>query len=169
MKGSKGCVTKGKKGARKMKLSTYIKELAVAGFLTLGSSGAYCQTVELWSTNIGGGYDDSWQPPSCEWRNEGILGLPSLHCGKPRALRHQLKLVVRGPNDENVRQAVNGCVQQGAIAAAIAGVGTAVVTGGAGTVVAVQTFINYVATCAGGYASQSISAGIEDNSHWVDL
>lgn len=126
---------------------------------------ASAQTVELWSTNIGGAYDDSHQV-DCHMENAGIFGLPSPHC-RTRALRHELRLVINGPNDANLRQAINGCVQQGAIVGAVAGVGGAVATGGVAVGAAVQTFINYVATCVGGYAAQSITANINNDSHWV--
>ena len=145
--------------------------LLMAGMVvtaTIAVPEAYGQNVELWSTNLVT-YDDSWQPPSCEWRNEGIIGTPSLHCGSARALRHELRLSVYGPNDPHIRQAVQGCVQQGAVAGVTAGIGAGVATGGSGASAGVQVFINYVATCVGGYAAQSLSAGTNDHSHWVDL
>jgi len=152
-----------------MKRLTFIKALVVLSFLTIAAQGVYCQTVELWSTKIGGGYDDSWQPPSCEWRNEGFLGTPSLHCGRPRALRHEPTLSVYGPNDEHIRQSIQACVQKGVLAGVIVGVSAGVATGGPGATAAVQTFINTVAACIGTEAAQSISAAINDSSHWVEL
>src|SRR4051794_12202706 len=105
-----------------MNLLNFVKVSAVFSIWAMMAPSAYCQNVELWSTNLGGGYDDSFQPPSCEWRNEAIMGLPSLHCGAPRALRHEPRLVVDGPNDTYIRQAVQSCVQQGAIAGVVAGI-----------------------------------------------
>jgi hypothetical protein len=55
------------------------------------------------------------------------------------------------------------------VAGAIASIGAGIATGGTGAGAGVQVFINYVGACVGEQAAQSISAKIEDNSHWHDL
>ena len=134
---------------------------------TMAASTPAFGQVELYKQNLFV-YDDSWQPPSCEWKNEAILGLPSLHCGRPRALRHEMNLIVSGPNEQYVRDAVNACMQEAAGAGLVAGV-AAVYTGGAAMPAAWGAFQNYFLGCLTYKGVGSVSIQIADQSHWVDL
>lgn len=129
------------------------------------STPAFAQT-DLYSQSLFT-YDDSWQPPNCEWKNEAIFGLPSLHCGGVRALRHEITLVAKGPNNQYIQSAVNGCMQEAAAAGVVAGVGAAVASGGAALPAAWQAFQNYFFGCLAYKGVGAVAIGIEDRSHWT--
>ncbi|MBS1826339.1 MAG: hypothetical protein JST93_13535 [Acidobacteria bacterium] len=132
-------------------------------FLGLVCSAAQAQTVEL-DKRVVFVYDDSFQPPSCEWRNEGIFGTPSLHCGSWRALRHEITLVTHGPNYQGLAQTVQSCATQ----AILAGLAAAIPSKGAA---AVPAFKSYLAGCVAyhfGNIANYLSVNLEDRSNWVD-
>jgi len=112
-------------------------------------------------------YDDSWQPPNCQVTNDGFLGLPSVTCGNVRALRHEMTLVVKGPNDQYVRSAVNGCMQEAAGAGVVAGL-AAVYTGGVAMPAAWGAFQSYFFGCMSYKGANAVSIQIDDRSHWVE-
>jgi hypothetical protein len=90
------------------------------------------------------------------------------HCGSVRALRHEMNLIVSGPNEEYVRNAVNACMQESAGAGLVAGL-AAVYTGGAAMPAAWGAFQSYFFGCLTYKGANSVSIQIADQSHWVHL
>ena len=107
-------------------------------------------------------YDDSHQPTgTVHWRNEGPFGLPVPHPEWKR-LHHVLTLIIEGPDD--LRDAVNGCLQQAAVAAAIAGLSAAFLGAGIGaTGPALEVFKSVFTACIG----RSIDVRLDDRSEWI--
>ncbi|MDK9696744.1 MAG: hypothetical protein OEL76_10150 [Siculibacillus sp.] len=107
-------------------------------------------------------FDDSHQPTGrIVTRNDGPFGLPNPHLEWKR-LHHELVLTVEGPDD--LRDAVNGCLQQAAVAAAIAGLSAAFLGAGLGaTGPALEVFKSVFTACIG----RSIDVRLDDRSEWI--
>ena len=101
-------------------------------------------------------YDDSFQPTgTIHWN--GFT--PHIEMKK---LRHELTLTVDGP--DNLAGAVQQCVQQGAIAAAISVIAASFIGAGVGaTGPAWAAFQAAFVNCAG----NQVQARLDDNSHWI--
>jgi hypothetical protein len=82
----------------------------------LAASPAYGQT-ELYKQTLFV-YDDSWQS-KVEW-DDCTFCIPRSTV-RWRALRHEMTLVVNGPNNQYVQNAVNACMQEAAGAGLVAG------------------------------------------------
>src|ERR1035441_677633 len=129
----------------------------------LAASPAYGQT-ELYKQTLFV-YDDSWQS-KVEW-DDCTFCIPRATV-RWRALRHEMTLIVNGPNDQYVQNAVNACMQEAAGAGLVAGL-AAVYTGGAAMPAAWGAFQNYFLGCLTYKGVGSVSIQIADQSHWVDL
>jgi hypothetical protein len=97
-----------------------------------------------------GSYDDSHQP----------IGMCSPWSVKMKKLRHELTLIVVGPDEARIRQ----CVEQAAAAGLLAAIIAVVFTGGSALSAAVQAFSTYLEACLG----SSVSVRIDDRSHWIE-
>ena len=107
-------------------------------------------------------YDDSHQPTgTVHWRNDGPFGLPNPHPEWKR-LHHELFLIIEGPDD--LRDAVIGCINQGAVAAALAVLAAAFLGAGLGaTGPAFEAFRAVFTACIG----SALEVRIEDHSDWI--
>ncbi|MBC8164651.1 MAG: hypothetical protein H7Y20_02130 [Bryobacteraceae bacterium] len=138
--------------------------ITVIGVLVMASiaSPAYAQ-VELHKTVLFV-YDDSWQSKA-EW-DDCIFCIPRTTI-RWRALRHEMTLVVKGPNSQYVSNAVNACMQEAVGAGVVAGL-AAVYTGGIAMPVAWGAFKTYFFGCLSYKGAGAVSIQIEDRSHWTD-
>jgi len=100
-------------------------------------------------------YDDSFQPDGVEAVGFGLRL-------KFKKLRHSLMLTVDGP--ENAANAVTGCIEQGAVAAAATVLASSFLgVGIAGTGAAWDAFLAQFVNCAG----NQVHAKIDDHSTWI--
>jgi hypothetical protein len=136
-------------------------------FLTLAIGAtlpaAYGQT-ELYKQSLFV-YDDSWQSKA-EWDDCRFPCIPRMTV-RWRALRHDMTLVVKGPDDQFVQNAVNGCMQEAAGAGVVAAL-AAVYTGGAAMPAAWGAFESYFLGCLSYKGAGAVWVGIEDRSVWTD-
>ena len=112
-------------------------------------------------------YDDSWQT-KVEWELQNIVFGIKTKVPVPftRALRHELFLVVDGP--DNVGDGVKNCISQAAGAGLIAAIASAYVGAGIGAIEAGKAaFIASVTACLGDLANQ-VTVTLDDRSHWTD-
>lgn len=136
--------------------------LLVIGVAAMFATPAFGQT-DLYNQTLFV-YDDSWQSKA-EW-DDCRFCIPRVTV-RWRALRHEMTLVVKGPNDQYVRNAVWGCMQEAVGAGVVAGL-AAVYTGGAAMPVAWPAFKGYFFGCLSYRAVNApIYVGIEDKSHWT--
>lgn len=94
-------------------------------------------------------FDDSFQPV-------GFCG--GFHV-KMKKLRHELVLIVEGPDEGRIRHCINEAAAAGLIAAIVA----AFVTGGAALQAAIAAFLGRLEQCLG-----ASMAKIENRSHWIE-
>jgi hypothetical protein len=105
-------------------------------------------------------YDDSFQPTgTIHWHNDGPFGIPTPHI-EMKKLRHELTLVVEGPDEAKIRDCINSSLQAGAIAAIIA----AFATGGWA---AAEAFASAALSALTACLGDGFSATINDRSHWI--
>jgi len=101
-------------------------------------------------------FDDSFQPTGVEW--DGWV--PHV---KMKKLRHELTLTVEGPDD--LGGAVQNCIQQGTIAAAVAAIAASFIGAGIGaTGPAWTAFQATFIQCAG----EQVQMRLDDKSHWIE-
>lgn len=124
---------------------------------------AYGQTTLY--EQVLGVYDDSWQSKA-EWDDCSFPCLPRTTV-RWRSLRHEMTLVVKGPDSQYVAHAVNGCMQESAGAGVVAGL-AAVYTGGAAMPAAWGAFKTYFFGCLSYKGAGGVSIQIDDRSHWTD-
>ena len=100
-------------------------------------------------------FDDSFQPTG------GSKFDPWPHF-EMKKLRHELTLTVEGPDD--LRQAVEGCLQQATAAGLLAAVVASFTgVGIGGTAAAFTVFQAEFTRCAG----EQVTAKLDDKSHWI--
>jgi hypothetical protein len=127
----------------------------------LSTTSAFGQT-EIYK-NVVFVYDDSWQSKA-EWDDCRIC-IPKVTV-RWRSLRHEMTLVVKGPDSEFAKNAVNSCMQE-AIGAGLVATLAAVYTGGAAMPAAWGAFEQYFVGCLSYKGAGSVSFGIEDRSQWT--
>lgn len=96
-------------------------------------------------------YDDSFNPIGF------CSGFGSI---KMKKLRHELTLIVEGPDDSKIRK----CIEQAAGAGLIAAIIAVYATGGGGLAAAVTTFLSQVEACLG----NEFTVKLDDSSHWIE-
>lgn len=107
-------------------------------------------------------FDDSFQPTgTIHWKNDGPWGLPNPHI-EMKKLRHELVLTIEGPED--LKDAAENCLRQGAIAGAVSALIASFIGAGIGaTGAAWAAFQTAFIACAG----NQIQIRIDDSSHWI--
>lgn len=95
-------------------------------------------------------FDDSFQPIGfCSWKSV-----------KMKKLRHELTLVVTGPDEAKIRDCIAKALGAGLIAAII----VTFPTGGGGLAAALSAFLGYLENCLG----SAFQVRIDNRSHWIE-
>ncbi len=95
-------------------------------------------------------FDDSFQP----------TGMCSMFSVRMKKLRHELTLVVEGPDEARIRACIAEAVGVGLIAAIV----TTFPLGGGGLAAAIGAGVSHLKTCLGG----SFDVRIDNRSHWIE-
>lgn len=126
-------------------------KVAAAGTFALAKQGVALveQTIAI--------YDDSFQPTGTIHWSGGFPPIPHVEMKK---LRHELTLIVEGPDEGKIRHCIDTSLAAGAVAALIA----AFATGGwAAAEAFAATALSTLEACLGG----SFTVKLNDRSHWI--
>ncbi len=102
-------------------------------------------------------YDDSFQPTGTIHWDGGFIPLPHVEMKK---LRHELTLIIEGPDEGQIRRCIDTSLAAGAVAALIA----AFATGGWG---AAEAFAATALSTLEGCLGAGFSVRLNDRSHWI--
>jgi len=97
-------------------------------------------------------YDDSFQPIGL------CSGFGSI---KMKKLRHEITLIIEGPDESKIRR----CFEESVAAGLIAGIAAVFLTGGLALSAALAAFKSYLIQCL---ADSSFEVRIERSSHWIE-
>lgn len=95
-------------------------------------------------------YDDSFQP----------IGLCGGFHVRMKKLRHELTLVIEGPDEQTIRSCIEQAIGLGLAAAIVA----VFITGGAALQAAITALLTHLKNCLG----DAFSARLENKSHWIE-
>lgn len=110
--------------------------------------------------NVIASYDDSQQPTgTIHWTTSGgLIPVPVPHV-EMKKLRHELRLIIEGPEGTDV----SNCVQQAAFVGLLAGIVAAYLAGGVGVAAGEEAAITVLTACLG----SKCNVRFDNSSEWI--